>query len=68
MMIFDRSDVDSLPDYGEVVDKEEVLRKVSEMMEREKLSFVPDYTGGNVVKLNDAEEFLIAVRKIIREL
>ena len=68
-MIFNKDETEHLPDYGDVVTEEDVLRKISEMLEKERMSFVPDYVyGANRLLLGDAEDFLIDVRKIIKEM
>ena len=68
-MIFNKSEVEYLSDYGDVVKESDVLEKIVEMLEKERVSFVPDYVyGANRLKLEDAEDFLLSVRKIIKDM
>lgn len=66
-MIFDRSDVENIPSYGDVVSASEVVKKVEDMIMRN-LAFEPDYYDGDRVRLDVAEDFLIELRRIIKDM
>lgn len=66
-MIFDKDKIEDLPEYGEVVNTKDVLEKVAAMLEKGHLAFVPDYTYGNKMHLDTAEDFLLEVRRFIKE-
>lgn len=67
-MIFDKNEIEYLSDYGDVVDTIDVIKKIEDMMVRNHLSFEPDYYDGNKVKLDVAEELLIEMRKVIKDI
>jgi hypothetical protein len=65
--LFKPEEIVELPSYGEVITTDLVLEKVSEII-IERLSFEPDFYDGEHIKLQHAEEVLIGLRQVIKNI
>lgn len=65
-MFFEKSEIERLPDYGEVVEKDVFLKKINDYLTH-KYVFEADYVYKEYVKYAEAEKLLFELYKLINK-
>lgn len=66
-MFFKEEDIERLPDYGNVIDADVFMERVEEMI-KSKLVFEADYIYRDVVRVDKAEDFLVELYRVLKNL
>jgi hypothetical protein len=62
--IFNKDEMEDTVDYGFLIRKDEFLKKIVNMLERNRILFEPDYLYGSYVTEQDAERVIIELSKL----